>query len=663
METSEQIHLWREFLEPRKDKINSNLAEGKQFIVLSFSEILKYNSGLAEEILDRPTETLKIVELAIGGFEEYENRKISIRIKSVPSHAEIRIRDKRAEHLNKFLAFNGIVRRKSDIYPHTLIARFECPGCGQIISIIQTETQFREPNKCGCGRKGKFQLIKKDQIDGQMMVLEEPPDELEGNEQPRRLNFFLTKDLCSKFHDSITNPGSRVRITGTLKEIPVIQHGIKLNRCDYLVEANHVEANEESFYNLKVGKADEQRIRDFSRKDDLFEILINSIAPDISGHPEIKEALVLQLFSGVRKKKKGDTWTRGDINVLLIGDPGAGKSQLLRRIGIVAPKARLVTGKSTSGVGLTATVTKDEISKAWTLEAGALVLANKGICVIDELDKMSKDDSSAMHEALEQQTISITKANINATLKAECATLAAANPKFDRFDRNESIQNQIDMPSTLLNRFDLIFPVIDWVEENKDREIAQSIFGFSENGDDSIDTDFLRRYIAFAKKKITPKMTKEVSEVLEKFYIDMRQKSSDKHIAISARQCESLVRLTEASARARLSDKTEAQDAERAIRLLGYCLKEVGFDVETGRYDIDMIEIGSPASRTGKKKRAREIIFEEIKNKKQGFATMEEIETRCADNDIDDTIVDETIEWMKTLGELFEPRRNEYVRM
>jgi replicative DNA helicase Mcm len=261
--------------------------------------------------------------------------------------------------------------------------------------------------------------MSKELVDAQKIVLEESPDDLEGGEQPKRFNIFLKNDLVSPITEKRTNPGSKIRVVGSVMEVPIIlQQGGQSTRFDLMCEANYVEPVNEDFTSVLVNDEEIREILDFSKHPDACERLIESLAPSIYGHERIKEALLLQLFGGVRKDMTDGVIRRGDIHILLIGDPGSGKSQLLRRIAKVAPKSRFVSGKGASGAGLTATVVKDEFLRGWALEAGALPLTNKGICCIDELDKMTKEDTSALHEALEQQTISIAKANIQATLRA-----------------------------------------------------------------------------------------------------------------------------------------------------------------------------------------------------------------------------------------------------
>jgi replicative DNA helicase Mcm len=346
---------------------------------------------------------------------------------------------------------------------------------------------------------------------------------------------------------------------------------------------------------------------------------------------------------------------------LLIGDPGSGKSQLLKRISVVAPKARYVSGKGASGAGLTAAVVKDEFLGGWSLEAGALVLANQGICVIDELDKMGKDDRAAMHEALEQQTISISKANIQATLRSETTLLAAANPKMGRFDPYEPIAKQIDLPNTLINRFDLIFPIKDMPDEDKDSKLASFILGLhqSEAVEQDIPKELLRKYLAYAKQNIIPKLTDEAMAEIKEYYMKMRSSGEGegyyKSVPISARQLEALVRLAEASAKLRLSTIVEKEDAQKAVELLHYCLSQIGIDPETGKIDIDRIATGITTSQRSKLHSIKEVIAE-LEAQIGKTIPIEEIIKLAKERGIDESQTDELIERLKRDGDLFEPR-------
>ena len=399
-----------------------------------------------------------------------------------------------------------------------------------------------------------------------------------------------------------------------------------------------------------------------SKDPKIMEKMISSIAPSIYGHEKIKEAIVLQLLGGIHKKRTDGIQTRGDIHILLIGDPGSGKSQLLKRVQIIAPKGRYVSGKGASGAGLTATVVRDEFLKGWSLEAGALVLANNGICCIDELDKMTVEDTSAMHEALEQQTISISKANIQATLICRTTVLAAANPKFGRFDPYDVLAKQIDMPPALINRFDLIFPIKDIPETEKDEKMASHILGLHqshETEEPEIPTKILRKYIAYARQKCKPKITEGALLEIKKYYVEMRNsdsanESAMRSVPISARQLEALIRLAEASAKVRLSPKVTRKDAKTAIELLHFCLSTIGIDPETGKIDIDRLTTGITTSQRTKIIVIKEII-DELENKIGKTIPIDDLAKEAEVKGIKD--IDSIIENLKRSGDIFEPKR------
>src|SRR3989344_1261380 len=461
MDAEEQLRAFTEFFDLNyKAELLEKIRKGEVFIIIDFGEIVNYNPELANDILETPEELVRTAESSVIQMDLGEIKHFHVRFRNLPKSQHIMIRDIRSNHIGKFLYIDGAVRQKSDVRPQVTSARFECPSCGNIISVLQLDKKFQEPSRCGCGRKGKFHLLSKELIDAQGLVLEEASEDLEGGEQPKRMNVLLKDDLVSPITEKHTNPGAKIRIYGIVKEIPITgKDGGKLTRFDLMIEANMAESIQEDYLEINISPEEEKQIKEMAQDPKLLRKIFNSVAPSIFGYDMVKQALAIQLVGGVRKVRKDDMITRGDIHILLIGDPGAGKSQILKRMASVAPKARYVSGKGASGAGLTATVVKDEFLSGWALEAGALVLANRGMCMIDELDKMSDDDRSAMHEALEQQTVSISKANVQATLRSETTVLAAANPKFGRFDPYDIIANQINLPPTLINRFDLIFPI------------------------------------------------------------------------------------------------------------------------------------------------------------------------------------------------------------
>ena len=658
------IQKVQEFLEKTQlEKLLEQVRLGENFLVVDFSELAKFDLELADLLLDQPDDVFKAGEIAVSQLDlGKEVNNFALRFVNLPHSAELMIRNIRSVHLKKLFSFEGVVRQKSDVRPQVVAARFECPSCGNILPVLQLDNKFKEPSRCSCGRKGKFRLLSKELVDAQGLVLEEIPEKLEGGEQPKRMNVFLKNDLVSPIGEKKTNPGTKIRVVGVIKEVPIItKSGVQSTRFDLLIEANSIETIEEDFSDITINDEELARIKELAEDPFVVQKIVKSIAPSIYGHEKIKESLILMLVGGVRKVRGDGVVSRGDIHILLVGDPGAGKSQLLKRATFVAPKARYVTGKGASGAGLTASVVKDEFLQGWSLEAGALVLANKGLCCIDELDKMSREDTWAMHEALEQQSVTISKANIQATLRAETTVLAAANPKYGRFDPYDTVANQINLPPTLINRFDLIFPIKDLPEIRKDERTARFILELHKNDveEPEIDTNLLRKYFAFARQNIRPVLTDEAINFLQDYYIKMRTQAVNqgaKSVPISPRQLEGLVRLSEASAKLRLSSEVTKQDAERAITLLDFCLKQVAFDEESGTFDIDRIASEIPASQRNKLILVKEIIAE-LENKLGKTIPIEDIIKAAEEKGLGESETEEVIQKLKRGGDIFEPRR------
>ncbi len=1160
MEANEQIQLLKELLEKNYYvTLLEKVRKGESFLVVDFLELTRFNPELAEKLLEEPEEVLKAGEIAVKEFElPKEVSRFHVRFRNLPLSAKMLISDIRSIHLNKFMWTEGIVRRKTDVRPHVTAVRFECPSCGNILTIVQLEKKYKEPSRCSCGRKGKFKEVDKELVDAQAIVIEEAPEDLEGGEQPKRINVLLKNDLVSSLNERKSSPGTKVRIVGWVSEVPIhLRSGGQSTKFDLLFEANHMEMVEEDYSNIIITKEEEDDIKKLSADPKAMERIVASIAPSIYGYEKVKEALAMQLVGGVRKERADGVVSRGDSHILLIGDAGVGKclagettvvlsdgsqkkimdivepllgneqkkdvsflnvsvvtfnaegrsesrkiravskrktskllsikteqgtrirttpnhpfftleecrivpksaeeldenefvavprflscqtnmqplpqavplvkahngrhitlppycteeaarflgylvgdgycaytktsgwatltgndgqlledftaiaqklfavsvarraahsgksaqeahitsreltayletlspellkgarkkcipeciiksppaviaafikalfdcdgtvsrqkrevslasascalvehlrlllrrfgissqisktykcatntverkkgvyysitlsgenvalfadyigfslkrkqlairqvlqqfqqeerkansnlavvpnlgkalkqlrmslglsqslmgiprttyehyehgtrnptypslhkvlaacerfatpitpsaqasaatpliqqfqqqqcealmhyahmkllaeshvgwekikkietqdvdewvydleveetsnfvangflvhnSQLLKRMVKVAPKARYTSGKGVSGAGLTASVIKDEFLGGWSLEAGAMVLANKGFLMIDELDKMSKEDRSALHESLEQQSVSISKANIQATLRAETTVLAAANPKFGRFDPYGVIADQIDLPPTLINRFDLIFPIKDLPDKIKDEKMASHILALHqkpEEGKGEIHTPMLRKYFAYARQNCKPAITDGAMEELKEYYIKVRNKRSGEEgihaVPITARQLEALVRLAEASAKLRLSDKVTRKDAKRAIELLNYSLSQVAMDIETGEIDIDRISTGISASQRNKIGMVKEAMAELEEATGQKVLAVEQLVDVCKKKGVKEEEVEEILEKLRRSGDVFEPRR------
>lgn len=665
MDAVEHIRKFKELIESSfYSELLGNMRQGKKFLALPFYAVSRFDPELANDLLDNPEEVVKAAELSIQQFDLDEDVKnFRIRFSELPNSQRVWVRNIRSEHINKFIIVEGVVKQKSDVRPQVTAAKFECPSCGNIINVLQLDGTFKEPSKCGCGRKGKFVILDKELVDAQGIVIEESPETVEGGDQ-KRINVLIKDDLVSPLSERKTAPGSKIAVNGIVKEVPIIsRQGTKSTKFDLLLEANNVEVSEESFYEVDISEEEEEQIKELARDPRGWEKLVQSLAPSIYGYDKIKEALLLQLMGGVRKVRNDKVVSRGDMHVLLVGDPGSGKSQLLKRVAAISPKARYVSGKGVSGAGLTATVVRDEFLKGWALEAGALVLASDGLCCIDEMDKMGVEDRAAMHEALEQQTVSVSKANVQATLIARTTVLAAANPKFGRFDPYGIIGDQIDLPPTLINRFDLIFPIKDLPDDVRDEKLASHILSLHKTpkaNEPEIPTDLLKKFIAYGRQYIQPKLTDAALEEIKGYYLKMRMSGSEdagmKTIPITARQLEALVRMSEACARLKLKEEVTRKEARKAIDLLEYCLMQVGLDKETGKIDIDRIATGVGASQRNVIMVVKEIISD-LENKIGKTIPIEDILNEAKARSLDDDKVEETLEKLKRTGDIFEPRR------
>lgn len=657
----------KSFFDSYKKELGESIRKGKNplskvnTIYLDFMKLLEYSNRLVDEIMANPEENLRVLELAIEEKGLISN--VRVRLVNVPKSNEIKIRDLRSRNLNEMLVIEGIVRQASDVRPQVVNAKFECPSCGTVLSVLQIERKFHEPSRCSCGRRGGFKLISKEMVDTQRLVVEESPESLTGGEQPKRINIFLKEDLVEPNMEEKTTPGSRIKVIGVLKEVPVpLQSGGLSTRFELALEANNIIPMEETFEELDINEEDEKQILELSQDPRLFEKLTKSIIPSVWGYDEIKRCLILQLFGGVVKIHADGQRSRGDIHILLIGDPGVAKSATLGFMSRIAPKGRYVVGKSASGAGLTATVVRDEYLRGWSLEAGSMVLSNKGLICIDELEKMDPGDRSAMHEAMEQQTVTISKANVHATLRAETSVLAAANPKFGRFDPFQSIAQQIDLPPTLINRFDVIFPLRDLPNKEKDELIAIHVLHEHQNlGEEMvISKELLRKYVAYAKQRVKPLLTDDAVEEIKKFYVELRNtpvsaEGAVRPIPISARQLQALIRMAEASAKMRLSETVDKDDAIRAIDILKYYLMQVGYDYESKTFDIDRGTGGMAASQRNKVFTVRDTITA-LESRLGKMIPIEEIEKEL-EGKLSKDEIEEAITKLDVSGVVFRPRR------
>ena len=754
-------------------EIQANYPQDRSLVV-SYHDIDQINPDFAMYLLEKPDRCLRLGKKAIKNQlpPTWEpSNEINLRITDLPRDAHVEVRNLRSKHLGRFVAIEGLVRKATIPKLKMTKAHYKCAKCDADIWQDQKGVYATEPLMCpneGCNKTAlRFILDEETSLysDTQKVEIQENPEGLRGGAQPERITAFIEDDISGKI-----TAGNRVTLNGIIRPVEKSDRD-KSIVFDVFIDVNSVEFSQMEYEEIEITEEDEKKIIEASKDPAFFNKLVKSIAPTIYGMEKEKAGLALQLFGGCHKKM-GKTEIRGDIHVLMVGDPGVAKSQLLNYMSRLAPRGIYASGKSASAAGLciggdsiltndrgetetirdfvesrmtepeeykpgiwrqavdggktqsiselgsvrylpvtyvwkiktpekiykitaggssilitpetklqamqgsrfdwieardlrvgdmvsmvtknmrmimvteievltedlpdyvydltiepshafiasgfvvhnTAAAVKDDFGDGrWTLEAGALVLADKGLACIDELDKMSEQDRSSLHEAMEQQKISIAKAGISATLQSRCSLAAAANPKYGRFNREEKIASQIDLPPALMSRFDLIFPLFDVPDRERDMRLTEYILNTHRRGQammmksdhiEGIDRDeilretsdlsaiydeeFIRKYVSYAKRNCFPVMGADAMRMIEMDYLNIRRLGDGEGapVPITPRQLEAYVRLSEASAKSRLSDVVTDVDAGIAIDLINYYINNIA-RTSDGKLDFD----------------------------------------------------------------------------
>jgi len=657
--------LANEFIAKKKDALLEIAKDypKKKSLLVDYSELFKFNAQLCDELIDFPDNVIRIFEKVVNeqNIPVHFEGEVKFHVRFIlPKGFTVKIRDITSEYLYKFFCVDGVITKVSDVLPKVYVGVFQCPICGKRKEVYQEKNRnLIAPYVCDeCKKAVKFKLLPEESkfIDIQRLEIQEPLEVLRGGEEARKIEIWLTDDLTGR-----VLPGNIINVTGVMKLIPPKD----INDAVYrkFIDANNINVIDREFTEVDLSEDDIKKIKEFAKFPDIAEKFVSSISPSIYGYKEIKEALALQLFGGSKFELPDKTKTRGEIHILLIGDPGVAKSKLLFGLSNIAPKSIYVSGKGTSAAGLTATAEKDEFAEgAWVLKAGALVLASGGLACVDEFDKMEETDRAAMHEALEQQSISIAKAGIVAKFKAETCVLAAANPKFGRFSSEKAIADQFNIPPTLLSRFDLIFPIRDVMDSTQDQGVAKYVLmAYSGNKEKQlipqIDVESIRKYIAYARKNINPVLGEVAENKIKEYYLQLRRESSKDVVQITARQLEGIIRLSCASAKMRLSSVVEKEDVDRAIRLMEYSMNLIARDKETGKIDVDRVTYG-PKEKRDKIKGMSEILEYLTENGKK-HCLIEEFVKQAKEQGIDEKDAKNFVENAKREGKIFEPKDGE----
>ena len=604
-----------------EERVRNMCSSNQSTLEISYSHLMDHEPILAMWLVDAPRDMFDVLNEAatrktLKMFQSYGaiQDEIHVRVSGLPIIDSLR--GLRKEHLDRLVRVNGVVTRRSSVYPQLKLAYYECFKCKQVLGPYRVDEStvmsssgpdgsakdaatLHQPSSCSyCESAGPFRVntTKTQYRNYQRINLQETPGSVPPGRVPRTKEVVLTNDLIDA-----ARPGEEVEITG------IFSHTYDYNLTQKsgfpvfstFIGANHVRRKEDVSSSENLTEEDIAEILDLAKDPKIGDRIVESIAPSIYGHRHVKMALAMSLFGAVPKNINDKHRIRGDINVLLLGDPGTAKSQMLKYAEATAPRAVYSTGKGASAVGLTASVHKDPLTKEWTLEGGALVLADRGVCLIDEFDKMNEQDRTSIHEAMEQQSISVSKAGIVTSLQARCAVIAAANPIGGRYDSSCTFAENVELTDPILQRFDLLCVLQDTVDPVADEKLATFVTGShmrsvptneynrgtaalpDENSDDVtgsgyskakvIPQSLLRKYIQYARKNFKPALNPSGidQQKVSQLYVALRRESvTSGGVPIAVRHIESIMRLSEAHAKMHLRDHVREDDMNASIAMM-----------------------------------------------------------------------------------------------
>ncbi|XP_026468705.1 LOW QUALITY PROTEIN: DNA replication licensing factor Mcm2-like [Ctenocephalides felis] len=572
-----------------KERIRRMCESNKSSFSVEFPILASKEHVLAYFLPEAPFQMLQIFDevakdLVLSIFPSYERvtNEIHVRISELPLIEELRTF--RKLHLNQLVRTLGVVTATTGVMPQLSVIKYDCIKCGYVLGpFVQSQNSEVKPGSCPeCQSTGPFSVNMEQTVyrNYQKVTLQESPGRIPAGRIPRSKDCILLADLCDA-----CKPGDEVDVTGiytnnydgslnTEQGFPVFAT---------VLLANHIIVKDSKQVVHALTDEDISVIQKLSKDPKISERIVSSIAPSIYGHDYIKRSIALSLFGGEAKNPGEKHKLRGDINVLICGDPGTAKSQFLKYVEKVAPRAVFTTGQGASAVGLTAYVRRNQMTREWTLEAGALVLADQGICLIDEFDKMNDQDRTSIHEAMEQQSISISKAGIVTSLQARCAVIAAANPIGGRYDPSLTFSENVNLSEPILSRFDILCVVKDEFDPMQDQLLAKFVVGshikhhpskeqvkeVESDNDFALSQELLRKYIVYSKENIRPKLQNMNQDKIAKMYSQLRQESlATGSLPITVRHIESVIRMSEAHARMHLRESVSDADVNMAIRIM-----------------------------------------------------------------------------------------------
>merc|ERR1719376_563438 len=601
----------------RLDEINT-LEE--PFLPVNCGHVQQFDEDLYRQLVCYPQEVIPTLDMAVNEmfFQKFPETDLRHQIQVRPFNADktANMRGLDPQDIDQLITVTGMVIRASNLIPEMSEAFFQCSVCGNTCEVEIERGRIAEPTLCpNCQSNHSFALVhnRSQFTDKQMVKLQESPDDMPAGQTPHTVILYVHGDLV----DAV-QPGDRVAVTGVYRAVPHRSNPKMRNLLSVYkthIDVVHFRKTDQDRLHTcdsaaTMDEATVEMLTELSKKKDIYERLARAVAPSIYENEDVKKGILLQLFGGNRKdfSRTGRANFRSELNILLCGDPGTSKSQLLQYVFHLIPRSQYTSGKGSSAAGLTAYVTRDTETRQLVLQTGALVLADNGVCCIDEFDQMNESTRSVLHEVMEQQTLSIAKAGIICQLNARTSILAAANPINSKWDPRGTVMENIQLPHTLMSRFDLIFLMLDPQDEVYDRRLGRHLVSLyyrtaDQAEEEQLDMSMMRDYLKYAKQTYKPTLSDGAGMLLTQNYVEMRKIGSGRgQITAYPRQLESLIRLSEAHARMRFSDTVELLDVEEASRLHREALKQSATDPLTGRIDVSILTTGQ--SSAGRKRRA-----------------------------------------------------------
>jgi len=624
------------------------------YIIIDFEELVQYDHNIFDMFLENPVEHFDLIKITLNiHFKETaEDDDFHITFANVNKFSKINLSHIRSEDVGKLISVKGMIKRKSISMIRVTHLEYLCtnPDCTYSTDRLRLpQTQEKLQTLKACPRcKAPVDLINQVKVDYQQIFLEESPDELDNSS-------ILPESKLIELYGKLTEPknnerflvGSKIEVVGIIREKVKQEMGRDTTLSHAFVEALDIISLEEDIFRVEITVKDKEDFQDLAKKENILGLLRDSVAPNIAGRQEIKEGTLLYVVGGSRVDGERDL-----IHILTIGNPGVGKSQILKRLKKLLPRAVYISAENATGAGMIGAAVKDEMTKSWTIEAGAMVQANNGYFLIDEFDKASKSDQDHLHQGLEHQEVTINKAGILANLKTYCPCYGVANPKHSKFDESKDYASQLTFKTSLLSRFDLVF-IIDSQDTDKEhKEIMRKVLKRGKSTkDDIIGTEKLRKYLMYAKS-LKPVISDDLLDHIEKYFDTIFKQSKDLNsIEIGYRQLAGLIRMSEAYAKLHLRTKVIKDDVKKAIDLMSYTLKKFG---------VSSIETGM-SNKTRSKLRTVETAIDELAETQKIF-TISEVKTKAKtlNESLTDIEIEKTMENLKTAGVIFEPQRGKY---